>query len=240
MPRPTKADLFDQARAYLDTDELNFPDTLLDLLCKRIWFQAVSMEREWRFFQRTGTADVPAGGMCPMTFTVGTTQMPATRLYTVYWDGCKLPWTEYTTAAAERYNGVVGKPVMWTEFNDGVNRNIVLFPTPSADGVVTADFYAEPVYPTNDTDPFGDLPEEFDSALLEGLLGDMYYREEDADLGDMHSQMFSTQMGSIRARWRRSIQIPLQVAVGGLRPTNKGYGFSNTGAFTQPPAVEAP
>ena len=234
MPRPTKSELFDQARAYLDTDALNFPNTLLDILCKRVWFIAVTMEREWRFYQKYGSAQVGAGTLVPMTFNVDTLSVDATRLYTVYWNGAKLLWTEYTTGLA-RYDDP-GEPVAWSELNDGITRTIRLFPLPASDGVVTADFFAMPQYPVNDDDAFADLPEEFDSALLEGLLADMYTREEDPDLANTHNDLFMQQMGSIRDRWRRSIQMPLVLGGRALRQPDSSAGFDAFGSYTQPAA----
>ena len=112
-------------------------------------------------------------------------------------------------------------------------RNIRLFPLQASDGTVTADFYAVPTYPVNDDDAFADLPEEFDSALLEGLLADMYTREEDPDLSNIHSDMYLAQMGSIRDRWRRSMQMPVVMA-GRARKPSRRTGFDDRGAMTQP------
>ena len=236
MPRPTKAELFDQARQYLDTDELNFPDALLDVLLQRIWFQAVAMEREWRFFQQQGVAPVVAGeANVPFTFTVSAAQVPGVRLTNLRLDssGVDLPQWEYTTAQANWSDGQ-GTPFAYSERNEGTVRTIRLWPTPMADDGLTVDFYAEPVYPAVGTELFADLPPEFDSALLEGLLSDMYNREEDPDLGQMHRTMFLEQMGSIRNRWRYSVDTPIIMnglaRVGGLDPG----GFDSFGRMTAP------
>ena len=237
MPRPTKGDLFDQARQYLDTDDLNFPDTLLDVLLQRIWFQAVAMEREWRFFQQQGTCPVTAGdGNVPFTFTVSAAQVPGVRLTNVRWNlsGVDLPAWEYTTAQANWSDGR-GEPIAYSERNEGVNRTIRLWPTPASDGTLTVDFYAEPVYPVVDTELFADLPPEFDAALLEGLLSDMYYREEDPDLGQMHRSMFLEQMGSIRNRWRYSMDTPVVMNQLARAPGLDPGGFDAMGRFTAAP-----
>ena len=69
MARLTLGDMFNNVREYLDTDDLNFPDDLLNMLLHRLWFQAVTMEREWRFFQRQGSIPVAAGtALVPMAF----------------------------------------------------------------------------------------------------------------------------------------------------------------------------
>lgn len=236
MPRPTKAELYDQARAYLDTDELNFPDSLLEILAKRVWFQAINMEREWRFFQQFGTAPGVAGELIPMTFSVGVNaqQVPAIRIYSLAWNDGMLPWVEYTTGL-DMYPGS-GEPVAWSELNTGNQRNVRLFPHATGDGLLSCDFYADSVFPANDVDGFGDVPEEFDSALLEGLLADMYYREEDPDLGDLHAGLFQNQMGSIRDRWRGSIDIPIVVAGRARRPGYDPGGIDAMGRVTQPVA----
>ena len=69
MARLTVGEIFDNVRTYLDTDDLNFPNDLLNMMLQRLWFQAVTMEREWRFFQRQGTVAVPSGSAAvPMAF----------------------------------------------------------------------------------------------------------------------------------------------------------------------------
>jgi hypothetical protein len=237
MARLTKDNLFDAARQYLDTDDLNFPDGLLDTLLQRVWFQAVSMERDWRFFQRQGTAPVVAGDpTVPFSFAPpAAAAMPSTRLINVQLSstGDHLPWWEYTTALFN-WGQDRGTPFAYSELNEGTQRVIRLWPTPGADDTLVVDFYAEPVYADSTASTFSDLPPEFDSALLEGLLSDMYNREEDPDLGDMHRQMFLEQMGSIRNRWRYTMDTPLVYAglarADGLDPG----GFDAMGRMTAP------
>ena len=243
MARPTLREIFDRARRYLDTDNLNFPDLLLDDLLRRLWFQAVTMEREWRFFQRSGTAAVVAGTqLVPFTFDTLPVVTPAVRLMTVQWNYKSLTWRE-DSALIRQYGTETGEPVEFTERNVGLQRNIALFPTPGQDGEVEVTFYAEPVYPTDAApvdDPYSlgfvDLPAEFDDALVEGLLGEMYMREEDPDLYDLHRQTFLEQMGSIRNRWRESHFTPLVVAGRARLPGHDPGGFAANGAFTQPVA----
>jgi hypothetical protein len=238
VPRPTKGEIFGRARAYLDTDDLNFPNSLCDILLERIWFQAVTMEREWRFFQQAGTAQVAAGQwLVPLEFVVETRNVPATRLLMVTWNDVRLAWQEFVRSV-DRVSGS-GTPVAWCEMNDGVQRNIALRPVPPAEGVLGAVFYLQPTYPPGVTDTeltatFSDLPEEFDAALLEGLLAEMYMREEDFDLYDVHRQMFLEQMGAVRNRWRASIDVPLVVAGQARGPSESPSGFDDMGRFTQP------
>ena len=240
MARPTKGEMFDRARTYLDTDNLNFTDELLDIMLERIWFQAVTMEREWRFFQRQGTAAVTAGdAMVPFVFTTDPNATPTplthpgTRILSVSWGNVILPWIEYTTGL-DYYLNQTGQPVCWSELNEGPDRHLRLFPAPSMDGSLLVDFYAEPVYPDVGLLQFLDLPAEFDSALLEGLLSDMYYREEDPDLGDMHRNMFLEQMGSIRNRWRISLDTPIVMAGQARRPSSADSRYNDMGAYTSP------
>jgi hypothetical protein len=245
MTRPSLRELFDRARTYLDTDDLNFPDDLCNMLTRRIWYQAVVMEREWRFFQRLGNADVVAGeSYVPMTFDTASVLLPGTRLMAVMWNAKPLVWREASMLLREYMREGLGEPVYWTEINDGLDRNLALFPTPSVDGRVTVEFYQEPVYPEDAapdplapyTQGFVDLPPEFDDALLEGLLGEMYMREEDPDLYDMHRQTFLEQMGSIRNRWRYSSTIPMVIAGRAREPGKDPGGFNADGKFTQPVA----
>jgi hypothetical protein len=43
MPRLTVGEIFNNVRTYLDTDDLNFPNDLLNMMLQRLWFQAVTM-----------------------------------------------------------------------------------------------------------------------------------------------------------------------------------------------------
>lgn len=248
MAHRTLLDLFNQARTYLDTDELNFPDDLCNILFQRIWFQAVALEREWRFLQQYGTIDVLAGtALVPASFTItddaaGTTAtVGAVRLYTVAWNDGLLWQREYVAGEAESADAV-GTPTAYSELNTGPQRSIRLFPIPGSDGTIRADFYADLVYPAPPggggpydvtLDP---LPDEFDSCLLEGLLAEMYMREEDTDLYQQHRQMFLEQTGSIRSNWRYSQQRPVVMAGRARRPGTSQGGFDDMGRFTRPVA----
>src|SRR5262245_16925955 len=142
MAHRTLTELFADARQYLDTDALNFPDSLLDTLLHKVWFQAVSMEREWRFFQRTGsTADNEGQQLVPFTFDTNVlTDVSGVRLLAVKWEDEDLVWRELsillrTYDAAER-----GTPCYYSEQNDGTQRNIALFPIPITNGLLSAAF----------------------------------------------------------------------------------------------------
>jgi hypothetical protein len=241
MPRLTVGEIFNNVRTYLDTDDLNFPNDLLNMMLQRLWFQAVTMEREWRFFQRQGTAAVTTGTwQVPMEFdTLPTPAMPGVRLLVVQWERDPLVWRE-NTYALRTWGDAAGIPVSYTEINDGPKRNIGLFPRPSTDGTLYVEFFAEPVYPVVNVGQynvyFADLPEEFDQALQEGLLAEMYMREEDPDLYDVHRNMFLEQMGSIRNRWKESLYTPLVMAGRARSPGGDNDGFNERGAFRQPAA----
>jgi hypothetical protein len=172
-----------------------------------------------------------------LTFVVATRDVPGVRLMMVAWDNRRLRWEEFVRSVDEVSPGP-GTPVVWCEVNDGTQRSIALRPAPAYDGALSALFYLQPVYPPGTTPDelaatFSDLPEEFDGALLEGLLADMYMREEDPDLYDMHRNMFLEQMGSIRNRWRASIDVPLVIG-GKALIGDKQYGFDDMGRFTAP------
>lgn len=250
MPNRNLIDLFNQARVYLDTDDLNFPDDLCNLLFQRIWEQAVTMERSWRFLQMTGTQIVVAGTeLVPMSFITDpavNTAVPAERIYTIRWGAAvdavlsPLIWTEYTSAL-KGWGDQSGTPVAWSELNQGPDRFIRLFPAPASDGVVVSDFYAELTYPAS---PVGGgpydvtlypLPAEFDSALLEGLLAEMYMREEDPDLYASHRQTFLEQTGAIRNHWRYSIDTPIVIGGKARAPSSAtGPYFNDTGGIVAP------
>jgi hypothetical protein len=235
MARPTLHDVFEKARAYLDTDALNFPDSLCDILMKRVWFQAASgMERGWRFQQQAGSVAVQAGtALVPFTFTVESRSVPAARIHTVRWIGTDLVWNEYTHALRQ-WGTQTGAPVAWSELNDGLSRQLRLFPIPGVDGVLYVDFYLTPTYPTTPTETFADLPEQVDDALLEGLLAEMYMREEDPDLYQVHRQIFLEAMGAIRNNERISLTTPLVMAGRARAPGRDPGGFAANGAFTDP------
>ena len=237
MARPTLRELFDRARIYLDTDSLNFPDNLCDILMKRVWFQAAQgMERGWRFQEQSGTATVVAGtAHVPFTFTVESRSVPAARIHTLRWNANDLVWTEYTRAL-RLYGDQTGSPVNWSEQNEGLERNLRLFPIPGQDGTLTVDFYLTPTYPTDLTQTFSDLPDAFDDALLEGLLAEMYMREEDPDLYNDHRDIFLQHMGAIRNNERISLSTPLVMAGRARVPGKDPGGFAANGAFTQPAA----
>ena len=237
MVRPTVAETFNRARAYLDTDALNFPDSLLDIMLHKVWFQAAQgMERGWRFQEQSGTAAVVAGqSLVPFTFTVEARSVPAARIYTVRWGNNDLVWQEYTRSL-RTWDDQLGEPVAWSELNEGLERNVRLFPGAAQAGTLDVDFYLTPVYPTAFTETFADLPEPFDDALLEGLLAEMYMREEDPDLYDMHRQIFLEHMGAIRNNERNSISTPLVIGGRARSPGGDPGGFSADGGFTQPAA----
>jgi hypothetical protein len=241
MARLTIGEMFDNVRGYLDTDDLNFPNDLLDMLLQRLWFQAVTMEREWRFFQRQGSVEVTTGTkLVPFTFeTLPTAAIPGVRLMVVQWERDPLVWRELSMALRQ-WGDSTGWPMVYSEQNDGPQRNIALFPTPSTDGTLYVEFWAEPVYPVVTPGDynvyFADLPGEFDQALQEGLIAEMYMREEDPDLYDVHRNMFLEQMGSIRNRWKESLYSPIVMAGRARGPCESTTGFTDRGAFRQPAA----
>ena len=245
MPRLMLSDIFDNARSYLDTDELNFPDPLLDMLMRRLWFQAVTMEREWRFFQRWGSVDIvvdednPPTHYVPLAFDTLVAATPATRIMGVLWNGDPLVWREASVLVRGATDSS-GQPVYYSELNEGLQRNLYLAPAPGYSGTVRCEFYQEPQYPVlvpGQYDVlFSDLPEEFEPALQEGLIAEMYMREEDPDLYDVHRQMFLEQMGSIRNRWKESLFTPIVMAGRARSPAGSSAGFDDRGALRQPAA----
>lgn len=231
MARRTLSMLYDEARAYLDTDDLNFPDDLCTLLMRRVWFQAVNMEVEWEFLLCDGTADWPADAVrIPLRFAVpaleGSPTREAARLAWVRWDNglnltCQTTWLR----GMEALNNQIGVPGYWAEERDGGVRYLRLWPTPSIDPAtpqaVQVSMVLIPEFPTSVQGSFVDLPEEFDDALLQALLAEMYMREEDGDLYQFARSMFMEQMGSIKERWRRSIPQRLVMASDALYPYAK-------------------
>ena len=217
MARRTLADLYDEARTYLDTDDLNFPDDLCRLLLRRVWFQAVNMEPEWRFLRHDGTVDVLAhDDLVPLTFTIpslGGVQREAARVDWLRWsvNGALLrPVT--LLDGARVWQDTYGTPEGYSDYADAQVRSIRLWPSANTDGTLTAGLIIKPDFPSTDEGVMVDLPEEFDDALLQALLAEMYMREEDADLYQFQRSMFMEQMGSIRQRWRPSIQDRLVMA----------------------------
>lgn len=249
MAHRTLRDLFDNARTYLDTDEQNFPDDLCNIMLQRVYFQAVTQDREWRFFQLYGTQDVTAGSpTASFAFNVvdptdqSVSTFNAIRIYTLTWNMGLLDQREYTKALAEHADETVGTPVAYAELNRLPDRQIRLFPTPVSDGTLGCDFYADVPYPASAGGggpydvTFFPLPEEWDAALLEGLLAELYMREEDLDLFSQHRQAFLEQTGAIRNRWRYSQQTPVVMAGRARIPGRDPGGFDSMGRLTQPTA----
>lgn len=227
MARRTLGDLYAEARAYLDTDDLNFPDDLCTLLMKRVWFQAVNMEVEWEFLLCDGTQDwVAETTRMPLRFTVaalaGAPTREAARLAWVRWNDsgnltCQTTWLR----GMEALNGQIGTPQYWGEERDGGVRYLRLWPAPGIDSAVAVSMVLIPEFPLSVAAAFVDLPEEFDDALLQGLVAEMYMREEDGDLFQFARSSFMEQMGSIKERWRRSVPQRLVVAGDALSPYAK-------------------
>ena len=225
MARRTLSDLYNEARAYLDTDDLNFPDDLLTLLMRRVWFQAVNMEAEWDFLLCDGEALWPANAeRVPLTFTLpqfaGVPSRQAARLAWVRWGDapltCQATWRQGDLA----YHNVSGTPQFWVEERDAGVRYLRLLPTPVTDGTtkVNVSMVLIPEFPLSVAGSFVDLPEEFDDALLQALLAEMYMREEDGDLYQFARSMFMEQMGSIKERWRKSVPQRVIVAADAVAP----------------------
>lgn len=219
MARPTAADLFGETRVYLDTDEQNLPDSLLDLLLRRVWFQAVNVEREWRFLTKVMTITVPIGTVTsPMAFApAGSTDtpVPATRIdylrnLTL---GNVLRWLPLHEALAV-HGDAEGGIYAWSETVEAGDRQVRWFAIPAMDTDIEVSFYATPQYPATPDESFSDLPEEFDAAFRSGLLAEAYMREEDPELYDVHRSMFQEQLGYIRQRWKASETDPLVMASG--------------------------
>ena len=214
MARRTLDDLYAEARTYLDTDDLNFPTDLCHLLMRRVWFQAVNMEREWRFLLCDGFVDVPAfTSRIPLRFTctglAGQPQRDAARLDWVAWGdpavalALQSQWVRVigTWGVTPSASGV---PEAWAEEQDSGVRYLRLGPPPATDGRLNVSMVLIPEFPSDTTQALVDLPEEFDDALLQALLAEMYMREEDGDLYQFQRSMFMEQMGSIKERWRVS------------------------------------
>jgi hypothetical protein len=202
--------MFQEVRDYLDTDALNFPDEILLPLLRRIWFQALAMEKEWAFLHQEGVLVVTASERdvlaAPVVNAVAT---PAMRFFNIRDEyGYPLPWME-EGLAQRQWGDQVGDPRVWTDHVEGGVRYVRLYPVPVMDRTLTAGFYAEAVFPTYPTGTFADLPREFDETLKEGLIAEMYMREEDPDLYQAHRSIFLEQMGSIRAHWRGSVSTPV-------------------------------
>lgn len=225
MARRTLADLYDEARSYLDTDDLNFPDDLCTMLMRRVWFQAVNMETEWRFLLCDAYVDVVAGTLrVPLSFTVpslaGQPVREAARFDWVRWNDqaltCQVTWRLGDAA----FLGTIGYPSYYAEEQDAGVRYLRLYPGAGFDGRVNVSMVLIPAFPATVNDAFVDLPEEFDDALLQALLAEMYMREEDGDLYQFQRSMFMEQMGSIKERWRLSNTERLVVAADARYPSD--------------------
>ena len=154
----------------------------------------------------------------------------------VKWGNEDLVWGELSMLLRMYDSTERGQPCAYSEQNDGQQRNIALFPTPIADGELSVQFFATAVYPPTYNDTFADLPEEFDDALMEGLLAEMYMREEDPDLYEVHRQMFLEQMGAIRNYWRESLYTPMVFAGRARAPSGDPGGWHWGGYVTRPVA----
>lgn len=223
MARRSLAMIYDEARSYLDTDDLNFPDDLCTMLMRRVWFQAVNMETEWRFLLCDAYVDVPAmTSRVPLTFTVGSLAgqpvREAARLDWVRWGTSPLTVQTTWRRGDATYATTVGMPGFYAEEQDAGVRYLRLFPTPNYDDRLSVSMVLIPQFPATVDDAFVDLPEEFDDALLQALLAEMYMREEDGDLYQFQRSMFMEQMGSIKERWRMSNPERLVLAVDALYP----------------------
>src|SRR5262245_7698731 len=210
MARRSLSMLYVEARSYLDTDDLNFPDDLCTLLMRRVWFQAVNMEVEWEFLLHDGTAPYLATDeRIPLSFTVPALALQpvrqAARLDWVRWEDSPLLAQVEWKRGDNSFRTQKGTPTFWAEERDAGARYLRLLPAPLSDGEVNVSMVLIPEFPATVDDAFVDLPEEFDDALLQALLAEMYMREEDGDLYQFQRSMFMEQMGSIKERWRRSV-----------------------------------
>lgn len=226
MARRTLGMLYAEARTYLDTDDLNFPDDLCTILMRRVWFQAVNMEVEWRFLLCDAYVDVvvPSARIPLTSFTVaslaGQPTREAARFDWVRWENfhlaCQTEWRRGDAA----YLANVGTPEFYAEEQDAGVRYLRLFPAPMANGRLNVSMVLIPSFPATVNDSFVDLPEEFDDALLQALLAEMYMREEDGDLYQYQRSMFMEQMGSIKERWRMTTTQRIVVASDALYPVD--------------------
>lgn len=233
MARLTLGEMFNEVRAYLDTDDLNFTDDLLSSLLRRVWYQAVAMEKEWAFLHQEGDLAITAGLRdTPAVISVGGVLRPSVRIFEMRDEnGGVIPWTDKQRAQLVHGDGR-GEPCSWSDHYEGGTRLLRLYPVPVRDRTFTCEFYAEAVFPPYPDGAFIDLPEEFDEVLKEGLVAEMYMREEDPDLYQAHRSVFLEQMGSIRAHWRGSVT-PTLVMNGRARsshpsmarPRNTGSGW---------------
>jgi hypothetical protein len=231
VARLSVADIFDQVRDYLDTDALNMPDTLLDTMLQRVWFEAINMEAEWRFLNITMTIDVANGAQdLPMAFTPAIDPppvpppppTPAVRINYLRdpVQGTLLPQVPIHEGLAHYGTTPVANPVAWSDYSSGYERILKLWPIVGMDCQLVVAFYALPQYPAAFTDTFVDLPPEFDQALKTGLLAETYLREEDPELYDSQRQVYLNAMGSIRAAWKVSNSDPLVLNRSPTRPTH--------------------
>lgn len=221
MARRSLAMLYDEARAYLDTDDLNFPDDLCTSLMRRVWFQAINMETEWRFLLCDAYVDVPAATLrVPLSFTVpalaGQPVREAARFDWVRWENNALTMQTGWRLAHDLFRTQTGLPIYFAEEQDAGVRYARLFPAPQTDGRLYVSMVLIPQFPATVNDAFVDLPEEFDDALLQALLAEMYMREEDGDLYQFQRSMFMEQMGSIKERWKQTNPERLQLAADAL------------------------
>lgn len=206
MGNMTVGSMFDYVRAYLDVDDEDLADTLLDMWCLEGTNRIQRAFEPWMLYEHTWTfacghqitfADIADtnGGVVPEVVQSVEADRWLLRYRPHEREVGKYAWS----------NATAGHP---TEFSI-YDETVFIWPVPNGEATYTARGYRRPV-PASSKGSTVDLPAEFDPLVCEWMLTRAYEWQDDEIMSAQKLGRFEQQLELLRRRFMRPSKAGVQ------------------------------
>ena len=216
----------DYVRTFLDSDEEDLPDTLLDVWRNEAVDRIQRTFESWQFYEHSWTftcTDQISFAAIAATDDAGAYPDAILSVEAERWLMKYMPH-EREVARHAWSNGTAGNPTEWSLF-DG---SVYIWPVPASSATYVARGYRQPIVATND-DQMVDLPSEFDPLVCEWMLTRAYEWNDDEVMSQQKLARFERQLDLLRRRYLRAPKAGVQTIGSGhdspLLPERLAYSW---------------
>lgn len=198
MASQTLQSIRDYVRSYMDLDESDLADTLIDAWCSEGSLLIEKAEKRWPFYETSWTLSTVADQQdYTITTAIGTNVREVVAITGPRWD---LLWIDRGAADWRWPQNVetTGEPTHWSQWG---TTSLRLHPTPSAAVQLTVRGYrtaTDWVATGAGTSP--DFPAELHPTLMAFVMARAYLQQEDEDLAQQNMQIFEASLDAFRRR----------------------------------------
>ena len=198
MASQTLQSIRDYVRAYMDLDESDLADNLIDAWCSEGSLLIERSEKRWPFYEKVWTLTTAVGQAdYTIATAVGSDVREIVAMSGPQWE---LMWIDRADADRRwpRNDSSTGDPVAWSTWGTTAIR---LHPTPSSATTVLVRGYREPSdWVAAGAGASPDFPDELHPTLIAFVMARAYLQQEDEELAQQNMRIFEASLDAFKRR----------------------------------------